>query len=152
MSDDDPRRFDPQGMVRLDPRECWRFLERHWLGRVALVHMDQPMVFPVSYAVDGQTVVFRTAPGTKLSLAGVGIQVAFEVDEASELFETGTSVVVHGTMREVKDRAERLRLSSLRLRTWAPGDRDHYVVITPSFVTGREIPHRPPDALGADAG
>ncbi|MET0902575.1 MAG: pyridoxamine 5'-phosphate oxidase family protein [Acidimicrobiales bacterium] len=146
-------RFDAQGILRLDEDECWRFLKRHWLGRVGLVHLDQPMVFPVSYALDGRAVVFRTAPGTKLSLAGVGVPAVFEVDEASKLFETGTSVMVHGALHEVTDRGERERLSWLPLRTWAPGDRDHFVRIDPHSVTGRRIGRSHEDeGLGADGG
>ena len=145
-------RHDAQGLIRLDEDECWAFLAAHWLGRVALVHLDQPMVFPVSYALDGRTVLFRTAPGTKLALAGAGTTVAFEVDEASKLFETGTSVVVHGTMHEVTDDAERRRLARIPLRTWAPGDRDHFVVVRPGYVSGRRIPHGAIDALGSDGG
>ena len=149
----DPGPVDPQGILRLDEEECWQFLARHWLGRVGLVHHDQPMVFPVSFALDGRSVVFRTAPGTKLSLAGVGVPAVFEVDEASQLFETGTSVMVHGTLHEVTDAKERERLSWLPLRTWAPGDRDHFVRIDTQSVTGRRIGHPHTDeGLGADGG
>jgi hypothetical protein len=58
---------------------------------------------------------------------GVSVPVAFEVDEATEMFETGTSVVVHGRRHEVTDRDEIARLGRLSLHTWAPGDRDHFV-------------------------
>lgn len=144
---------DAYGLIRLDEDECWEFLARHFLGRVALVHMGQPMVFPVNYALDGTSVVFRTAPGTKLATAAAGHRVAFEVDEASELFETGTSVMVHGTMRQVTDPAERVRLASLPIRVWAPGDRDHFVRVEPSWVSGRRIPmHQLDDGITTDGG
>jgi nitroimidazol reductase NimA-like FMN-containing flavoprotein (pyridoxamine 5'-phosphate oxidase superfamily) len=137
----------------LDEDECWRFLARHRLGRVGLVDLDQPMIFPVGYVLDGRSVVFRTAPGTKLSLAGVGVQAVFEVDEASKLFETGTSVMVHGAMHEVTEPEERERLSWLPLRTWAPGDRDHFVRIDAHSVTGRRIGHaHAEEGLDADGG
>ena len=149
----DAGRFDAQGILRLDEDECWRFLARNWLGRVGLVHLDRPMVFPVGYVLDGQSIVFRTAPGTKLSLAGVGGPAVFEVDEASKLFETGTSVMVHGTLHEVIEPQERERLGWLPLRTWAPGDRDHFVRIDAHSVTGRRIGHgHTEEGLGADAG
>ena len=146
-------RFDDQGLVRMGEGECWRFLARHYLGRVGLVHLGSPMVFPVNYALDGRSVVFRTAPGTKLRLSAVGVRVAFEVDEATELFETGTSVVVHGTLHEVTDRDELVRLRQLSLRTWAPGDRDHFMLVHAEHITGRRIPMHPDDdGLAADAG
>ena len=135
----DAERFDAQGILRLDEGECWRFLARNWLGRVGVVHLGRPLIFPVGYALDGEAVVFRTAPGTKLSLAGMDAPAVFEVDEASKLFESGTSVMVQGTLHEVIEPGERERLSWLPLRTWAPGDRDHFVRIDAHSVTGRRI-------------
>jgi nitroimidazol reductase NimA-like FMN-containing flavoprotein (pyridoxamine 5'-phosphate oxidase superfamily) len=144
---------DPHGLIRLEDDQCWEFLGKHVLGRVGLVHLGNPMVFPVNYALDGRTVVFRTAPGTKLAMAAVGHTVAFEVDEATELFETGTSVMVHGTMREVSDGEEWERVAGLPLRAWAPGDRDHFVKIEPKWVSGRRIPiHHNDDGVPADGG
>jgi nitroimidazol reductase NimA-like FMN-containing flavoprotein (pyridoxamine 5'-phosphate oxidase superfamily) len=149
----DAERFDSQGILRMDEDECWRFVAGHWVGRIGIVHLDRPLVFPVSYTVDGKSVVFRTAPGTKLSLAGHGVPAVFEVDEASKLFETGTSVMVHGTLREVTEPKERERLSWLPLRTWAPGDRDHFVRIDAESVTGRRIGRaHTEEGLGADGG
>lgn len=140
-------------MIRLGEEECWNFLAKHFLGRVGVVHMEHPMVFPVNYALDGRSVVFRTVAGTKLAMAGLGRNVAFEVDEATDLFETGTSVMVHGAMHEVSDPDERSRLAALPIRVWAPGDRDHFVRIEPRWVSGRQIPlHEPDDGLSADGG
>jgi nitroimidazol reductase NimA-like FMN-containing flavoprotein (pyridoxamine 5'-phosphate oxidase superfamily) len=106
----------------------------------------------VGYVVDGRSIVFRTAPGTKLALAAIGAPAAFEVDEASKLFETGTSVVVHGNLHEVRDKAERLRLADLPLRTWA-GGRDHFVRVEARSVTGRRLGRSSAeDGLAADGG
>lgn len=147
------QRYDGHGLIRMDEDECWRFLARHSLGRVGLVHLENPMIFPVNYAVDGIHVVFRTAPGTKLQLAAAGVRVAFEVDEASELFETGTSVVVHGSLHQVAGPDDIERLRRLPLRTWAPGDRDHFLCVVSSSVTGRRIRmHHHEDGLDADGG
>jgi hypothetical protein len=49
-------------------------------------------------------------------------------------------------MHEVTDHEERLRLSTIPLRTWAPGDRDHLVVVRPRSVSGRQIPHHTTDS------
>lgn len=137
-------------IVRLSDEQCWRLLSRHRLGRVAMVHLGQPVVFPVNFVLDGQTVVFRAAPGTKLALARAGARVAFEVDEASELFETGSSVIVHGTLRDVT--ADRDRLDRLPLRTWAAG-RDHFISIEAERVSGRAIaPHLAHDGVLVDGG
>lgn len=144
---------DEYGLIRLDEEECWEFLVEHFLGRVAVIHLDVPMVFPVNYVVDRRAVVFRTAPGTKLAMAAAGRPAAFEVDEATAVFETGTSVMVHGTLHEVTDRDEKSRLARLPLRAWAPGSRDHFVRIEPLWVSGRRIPlSQRDDGVTADGG
>jgi uncharacterized protein len=63
----------------------------------------------------------------------------FEVDEVFGLLETGTSVMVHGTLAEVTDEAERSALRELPLRPWASGGRDHFVRLTPAWISGRRI-------------
>lgn len=138
-------------LVRLDDEECWRLLERHRLGRVAIVSMNEPLIFPVNYALDGRSVVFRTAPGTKLARAAMRARAVFEVDEASQLFDSGASVMVHGTLRRVTDNQEIERLRSLPLRRWAPVGRDELIRLEAERVSGREIRPRPAgDALDVD--
>ena len=46
--------------------ECLRNLRSHGIGRLGFVVRDQPLVFPVNYAMEGSHIVFRTDPGTKL--------------------------------------------------------------------------------------
>jgi nitroimidazol reductase NimA-like FMN-containing flavoprotein (pyridoxamine 5'-phosphate oxidase superfamily) len=144
---------DTDHLAHLDTDGCWAFLARHFLGRVVTIDGGEPVVFPVNYTLDGRSVVFRTAPGTKLARARNGQTAAFEVDEAEPMFESGTSVVVHGTLREETDANARAHLMTLPLRPWAAGDRDHFVRVIPTWVTGRRIlPRTEGEGLGADAG
>ncbi len=144
---------DAYGLIRLDDEECWRFLAKHSIGRVAIVHLGSPMIFPVNYALDGRTVVFRTGPGTKLGMAVAGGEAAFEVDDAYDVLETGASVMVHGTLQQVTAPDEKARVAKLGLRTWAPGNRDHIVRVSPAWISGRRIPvHSTDEGLSADAG
>ncbi len=135
---------DP-GLRRMSADECWDFLARHQLGRVAIVQMGHPMIFPVNYALDERSVVFRSSRGAKLTAGGIGQQAAFEVDEASPRFETGASVVVHGTILEVIDRSERTRLERLDIRPWASGARDHFLRVEMRWISGRALVD--PDAI-----
>jgi nitroimidazol reductase NimA-like FMN-containing flavoprotein (pyridoxamine 5'-phosphate oxidase superfamily) len=134
---------DQQGLIRLDEDECWRFLSRYSIGRVAIVHFMTPLVFPVNYVVDGHSVVFRTAPGTKLAMATLERPAGFEVDDAHTELETGGSVMATGHLELVTDLAAREHVESLGLRTWAIGARDHFIRMTPTHISGRRIPVHP---------
>lgn len=136
----------------LDEESCWRFLRRHHLGRVGFVVAAHPTILPVNYAVDGRSIVFRAAPGARLAAAARSQRVAFEVDEATEALESGTSVVVNGVLRRVTEPAERVRLDRLPLRTWAPGRRDELLRVEPTSISGRRIEPAVADGVGADGG
>lgn len=139
----DANRYDSEGLVRLDEAECWAFLRAHRLGRIALIQYERPLIFPVNYAVDGDTVVFRTARGSKLTAAGREASVVFEVDDVDDDLRSGTSVLVHGTLDEISAPEDRALASSLSIDTWAPGERDHVVRVTPQWLTGRRVVTEP---------
>jgi nitroimidazol reductase NimA-like FMN-containing flavoprotein (pyridoxamine 5'-phosphate oxidase superfamily) len=138
----------PGGLDELDADECWRLLASQQVGRLAVMVGQYPRVFPVNYAVDGGTIVFRTAPGTKL-YALERSTVTFEVDDVTP---AGWSVMVHGVARELlperhRELAER---STGGGAPWAPGARDHIIRVVPDHVTGRRIrPAELPDAFDA---
>ncbi len=126
--------------------ECLRLLGDHNIGRVAVVLDGHPIVFPVNYAVEGDSVVFRTAPGTKLSGAALG-HVAFEIDEVDAATQTGWSVIVQGIGNDISatldERSERLR--ALEVQPWVPGEHAHWVGILAQSITGRRL--RPSQAF-----
>jgi nitroimidazol reductase NimA-like FMN-containing flavoprotein (pyridoxamine 5'-phosphate oxidase superfamily) len=120
--------------------ECLRLLADHHLGRLAVVVGDQPLVFPVNYALSGTQVVFRSDPGTKLHSAD-GKKVAFEIDGADALYHEGWSVLVVGEAYEEHD-AMRLRaFEALPLMPWGPGPKSHWMCIRGAAVTGRRLVH-----------
>jgi nitroimidazol reductase NimA-like FMN-containing flavoprotein (pyridoxamine 5'-phosphate oxidase superfamily) len=107
---------------------------------VAFVSEDFPMVLPVNYAVAGDTIVVRTAPG--VLTAGVpGQAVAFEVDGFERWNRSGWSVLVQGYGRDITDisddRSDALRQSDVD--TWAPGDRAVSLTIDIVRLSGRRI-------------
>ena len=83
------------GLEIIDPDECRRLLGTDEVGRLAVIDGGSPAIFPVNYVVDGDSVVFRTATGTKLD-AGTRHPVAFEIDDFDRESRTGWSVVVSG--------------------------------------------------------
>ena len=129
------------GLEVIDPDECRRLLAADEVGRLALIDGGTPAVFPITYAVDGDAIVFRTAPGTKLS-AGPRRRVAFEIDRFDRSRRTGWSVVVTGRLEEVTayDAATLQRVTRLPVEPWAGGERAHWMRIVPDRITGRRIP------------
>jgi nitroimidazol reductase NimA-like FMN-containing flavoprotein (pyridoxamine 5'-phosphate oxidase superfamily) len=110
------------------------------LGRLAVVFGDEPLIFPINYALHSGSVVFRTDPGTKLVAAGDRL-VAFEVDGADAPHREGWSVIVRGTAREVRNAAQVRELDRLPLRPWAPGDKGRWVRLDERAITGRRVVH-----------
>ena len=128
-------------MQQIPVDECHRLLAGHEIGRLAVNAEQHPLVFPVNYAMDGTTVVIRTAPGTKLSTADHA-NVTFEVDEIDRRTRSGWSVVVHAVAEEVgaSHRADLVaRTTATGLQPWAPGEHGRWLRLIPTAVTGRRI-------------
>jgi len=120
--------------------ECLELLAGQEVGRLAVVVDGQPLIFPVNYVLDGDSIVFRNDPGTKLTNASFN-RVAFEVDAVFPATKEGWSVVVTGTAREFTDALDdvSVREQALPLTTWAAGDKGHWVRIVTPHITGRRL-------------
>lgn len=122
-------------IVQLSEERCWSLLTGVPVGRLATVIDRQPDIFPVNFVLDGPTVVFRTAEGSKLLQLLVNSGVAFEADGWDE--QEGWSVVIKGHATEITDPEELARAEGLPLRPWVPTVKQHFVRITPREVSGR---------------
>jgi nitroimidazol reductase NimA-like FMN-containing flavoprotein (pyridoxamine 5'-phosphate oxidase superfamily) len=69
----------------LDRDECLRLLGDVQVGRVAVTTEALPVVLPVNFLLDGDRVVFSSAPGTKLYVAATGARMAFEAEDVDPL-------------------------------------------------------------------
>jgi nitroimidazol reductase NimA-like FMN-containing flavoprotein (pyridoxamine 5'-phosphate oxidase superfamily) len=125
------------GMEVLDRSQCLEALGTVPVGRVVMVVGGAPFVAPVNFCVDGESVVFRTADGTKLRAAGRG-SVAFEADDYDATTRTGWSVVVHGDAHEI-DPPPAGDGPALDPDPWAGGEKPHWVRIHATSVTGRRV-------------
>lgn len=130
------------GLETLSPEECLELLTfKSFVGRVAfVVEGGHPIILPVNYVVDKGSVVFSTAPGTKLSYLADGAFVAFEVDSHRPLYHTGWSVLVQGTAREVTDPGEVDLLQRGPLESWAVPTASHWIRVSIDDISGRRIP------------
>src|SRR5438105_4213651 len=97
--------LDPGGLDEIEESECWRLVATQAVGRVAVIEGRYPLVFPVNYAVEGRSLLFRTGTGTKLR-ATHRSNICFEVDEIDLIHRTGWSVMVRGAARELDSETE----------------------------------------------
>jgi nitroimidazol reductase NimA-like FMN-containing flavoprotein (pyridoxamine 5'-phosphate oxidase superfamily) len=140
MTRQEPEIDHGQPLEVLDRAECVELLTHgSFVGRLGLVVDGRPLVLPVNYMVDRDTIVFCTAAGTKLNAIVGGADVAFEVDESRSLVHSGWSVLVRGRAQLVTDEADLAHLRAGPLRPWARGARSSWVRIALDVVSGRRI-------------
>jgi nitroimidazol reductase NimA-like FMN-containing flavoprotein (pyridoxamine 5'-phosphate oxidase superfamily) len=111
--------LDRHGTERLTPSVCLELLRTQRIGRLGLSVGALPVIHPVNFELDGETIVIRTESGTKLSAALRQAIVCYEVDDIDSTGSYGWSVLVTG-------RAEEL-------------DRDH-VAVHIELISGRRRP------------
>ena len=130
------------GLEILDESECRRLLKTGYLGRIGVTIEALPAIFPGNYTVHEDSILFCTAPGTKLSMASDRRLVAFEVEGGIDaMYHHGWSVLVVGTAREVDNPGELRRLERHLPTPWAPGQRRRVVRIGIDLISGRRIDH-----------
>lgn len=139
VSPPSPSELDRNGLEVLDRDECLRLLGTVTLGRIAISSGALPVILPVNFRLTGDTIIFRTASGTKLDAATRGAVVAFEVDAMDPLEHTGWSVMVTGVARQVTDTAELDEIRPERVARWAPLGEDCIIAISTDMVSGRRI-------------
>lgn len=119
--------------------ECRALLSTHGVGRIAVSTPDGPAVVPVNYEVVDDAIAFRTAPDSVPARA-VGSEVAFEVDHVDEPMSQGWSVLAVGSARVVTEPdAVRKLVASAHTKPWPGGEREMWVSIEPTRLTGRRI-------------
>jgi nitroimidazol reductase NimA-like FMN-containing flavoprotein (pyridoxamine 5'-phosphate oxidase superfamily) len=121
----------------LSASESWGLLASAALGRVVTSVDGQPEIFPVNFVVQGQTVLFRTAEGTKLVSAAINNRVLFEADDHN--VAEGWSVIVKGTARTLHTDEEIDEAERALLFPWTATLKQHYLRVIPTQITGRRF-------------
>ena len=125
-------------VVVLDDRQCWRILAAHKVGRLVTVIDSEPEIFPINYYVDGESVIFRSAEGSKMDLLALNKNVVFEVDGWTD--EGGWSVMVKGIAERITDEDELARARKAPLLPWIPTVKTIFVRVTPTIgISGRHF-------------
>ena len=121
----------------LDRETCLTLLATQAVGRVAVARPGlAPHVVPVNYAMLRDSIVFRTAPGTKLERL-VTEPVSFEVDVFDLERRTGWSVVVQGFAYEASDRE--MEIEDIHVDSFVDRRNSRWARLQSDSITGRRI-------------
>jgi nitroimidazol reductase NimA-like FMN-containing flavoprotein (pyridoxamine 5'-phosphate oxidase superfamily) len=135
--------IDRDGFEVLDRSECFRLLKGAAVGRIAVTSKSLPLVLPLSYVVDGESIVVETGRGNDLESATAGSVVGFEVDNLHERGHSGWTVMVTGVAQEVREGQEIEHLRPLlATNPDAMAGHERFVRISSELVTGRRTDRR----------
>jgi nitroimidazol reductase NimA-like FMN-containing flavoprotein (pyridoxamine 5'-phosphate oxidase superfamily) len=130
-----------RALEELPSHECFALLRTQRVGR--LVYQDElgPAAVPVTYAVAGEDILFRSMDGSKIR-ALAGHDVAFEVDHVDDAAQSGWSVLVRGAGEIVElEHVPALlgRVEGDPPLPWKTGVHGIWAVIRAKRITGRRL-------------
>jgi uncharacterized protein len=136
-------------MAELDRGRCLDLLAQGTIGRVVVTigAESRPVIRPVNYVFDpvSQSIMFRSAPGSKLHALLHATRACFEVDDVDVLGRTGWSVIIEGVTEPVTDVMEIRRLERMALYGWVAGPASRWIRIRARTVSGRQVQAPPAD-------
>lgn len=125
---------DEEQIGVMTTEECWEMLRANEFGRLAFHLAGEVHLAPINYAVDHDTLLFRTAEGSKLLGVEMNPDVAFEIDEFDE--HHARSVIIRGVARHLGEDEEH-RAENVPLRPWVATLKYDVVEIRPTEISGR---------------
>lgn len=140
--------YEDEAISELTVDECWELLRGEEFGRLAYLLGDEINIAPINYAVDGQTLLFETAEGSKLIGIVMNPHVVFETDRYND--DLAESVVVRGHARRLEE-DEAHRIENVPLRPWLGTLKYNVVQIVPAKLTGRRFHLNRRPGRGRDA-
>jgi nitroimidazol reductase NimA-like FMN-containing flavoprotein (pyridoxamine 5'-phosphate oxidase superfamily) len=136
----------------LDEAECLRLISAGGVGRIGYTGRFGPTVVPVNYALHEETIVFRTGQNSPMGedlrtgIEHAESKVAFEIDELSPAAREGWSILIQGSAHPVDSEAERALVVQSGVEPWAGGEKELFVRVIPTRITGRRIRRAGPPA------
>jgi uncharacterized protein len=120
--------------------ECRELLTAGLVGRVAVSTPMGPHIVPVNYAVVDDCIVLRTSPYSVLGSHARGAILALEIDQFDYARHRGWSVVARGRADAVTGAEELNHIKHVwDPDTWAAGQRNLYLRVRWSELTGRRL-------------
>jgi uncharacterized protein len=131
-------------LVTLSRQECLQLLANRSVGRLAFNgRIGVALILPVNYVLNGDEILIRTGPGTKVQAAERREVVSLEIDEFDEAARTGWSVVVTGECRISRDAAFGAAQTGseppARPVPWVAGPRSIIIRMAVTHVSGRRL-------------
>jgi nitroimidazol reductase NimA-like FMN-containing flavoprotein (pyridoxamine 5'-phosphate oxidase superfamily) len=131
---------DPRnGMEILDDAASWQLLRSHVVGRMGVAVAGEVDIFPLNYLVHDDTIVFKTAQGSKLAALSANARVTFEIDGYSPESGDAFSVVIKGLAQPLQRFSEIYSAEDLPLFPWNASPKEFFVKITPRQIAGRRF-------------
>jgi nitroimidazol reductase NimA-like FMN-containing flavoprotein (pyridoxamine 5'-phosphate oxidase superfamily) len=124
---------------QLSRDECLRLMASVPVGRIIYTRQALPAVDLVNFTLDRGDIIIRTDHSAKLAAATRGSVVAFEADSLDSAGQVGWTVTVIGQSHEVTDADEISRLEQIGLSSWAPGEHEHFIRISPGILNGLQL-------------
>ncbi len=127
-------------LEELTQDECQAYVAAGGVGR--FLYDDEargPVAVPVNYKMDGTDIVFRTNSQDVVTEGAHEQKVSFDVDHFDEALGEGWSVLLSGTADVISDPAGLAKAEGLGIEPWAGSDRNTFIRLVPSQVTGRRI-------------
>ena len=132
-------------MEQLSGEEALRLAAGSEVGRIGFTGRYGPMILPVNFRIVDGAVVFRTEADSALvedlrtGIHDAEYRVAFEVDEIDRSDRAGWSVMIQGPAHYLEEPGERAVAEAAGVEPWIGGDKDTYISIRPTHITGRRI-------------
>jgi nitroimidazol reductase NimA-like FMN-containing flavoprotein (pyridoxamine 5'-phosphate oxidase superfamily) len=132
-------------LEELGEAECLRLIAPGGIGRIAYSGRYGPTVLPVNYQLFEKTIVFRTAQDSatdedlRTGIVHAEFKVAFEIDDFDTAAREGWSVLIQGSAHHVDSESERASVAGAGVDAWPGGERELFLRIVPSRVTGRRV-------------
>ena len=137
--------FAPAVVEPLDEAECLELISAGGIGRIGYTGRYGPTVLPVNFVLYEQAVVFRTGLDSPMGedlrtgIAEADYIVAFEVDEISPATREGWSILIQGAVHHADSDDERAEIMRSGVEPWPGGEKELFIRIIPSRITGRRI-------------
>jgi hypothetical protein len=126
----------------LGEQECRRLLGTKPIGRLGFTEGAMPQILPVHYTVRGDEVIVVSLAGVKVSAAGRGDILTFEVDDYDPGTSEGWCVGVVGACRLVTDPTHIAELDALGFSPFTCEQDRHFMAIPIAMLHGRRLHRR----------